>query len=143
MWCHRCLCRPGSANVVGGTFAAIKLVGKRIDDMVIKHPVAMKCAFGENPKSNYVKSEIPLKAHAHRIVNLFTSIRIAKEFGVKMPLDHCTECVLIADELAKAGCPAFMGPTFGMAGKNEQMHKSFATAAVIHKAGVPIRTSTS
>ena len=44
---------PGSANVIGGTFAAIKLVGNRIDDMIIKHPVAMKIAFGENPKRCY------------------------------------------------------------------------------------------
>ncbi|MBR2719243.1 MAG: amidohydrolase [Clostridia bacterium] len=44
---------PGSANVVGGTFAAIKLHGKCVDDMVIKQPVAMKIAFGENPKGAY------------------------------------------------------------------------------------------
>ena len=44
---------PGSANVVGGTFAAIKLVGKRVDNMIIKFPLAMKCAFGENPKRCY------------------------------------------------------------------------------------------
>ena len=44
---------PGSANVVGGTFAAIKLTGKRVDKMIIKNPVAMKCAFGENPKRVY------------------------------------------------------------------------------------------
>ena len=44
---------PGSANVVGGTFAAIKLVGNRVDNMIIKNPVAMKCAFGENPKRCY------------------------------------------------------------------------------------------
>jgi len=44
---------PGSSNVVGGTFAAIKLVGKRIDKMIIKNPAAMKCAFGENPKNSY------------------------------------------------------------------------------------------
>lgn len=44
---------PGSANVVGGTFAAIKLVGKRVDKMIIKFPLAMKCAFGENPKRCY------------------------------------------------------------------------------------------
>ena len=44
---------PGSANVLGGTFAAYKPVGKRIDDMVIKSEVAMKCAFGENPKRCY------------------------------------------------------------------------------------------
>lgn len=44
---------PGSANVIGGTFGAFKLVGNRADDMVIKFPVAMKCAFGENPKRIY------------------------------------------------------------------------------------------
>ena len=44
---------PGSANVVGGTFTAIKLHGNRVDKMIIKDPVAMKCAFGENPKNCY------------------------------------------------------------------------------------------
>ena len=44
---------PGSANVVGGTFVAIKLHGKRVDNMIIKNPIAMKCAFGENPKRCY------------------------------------------------------------------------------------------
>lgn len=44
---------PGSANVLGGTFVAMKTVGKRIDKMVVKNPVAMKCAFGENPKRCY------------------------------------------------------------------------------------------
>jgi len=178
---------PGSANVVGGTFAAIKLYGKRVDDMVIKHPVAMKCALGENPKSSYgkngkapktrmataamlrellfkakryyedkengknpgfdmkleamipvIKGEIPLKAHAHRADDIFTIIRIAKEFNVKLTLDHCTEGALIAEDLAKEGYPALVGPSFGMSGKNETRNKSFATPAVLHKAGVPI-----
>lgn len=44
---------PGSANVVGGTFAAIKPVGCRVEQMCIKQEVAMKCAFGENPKRCY------------------------------------------------------------------------------------------
>ena len=41
---------PGSANVVGGQFVAVKTYGKRVDDMIVKEPVAMKIAFGENPK---------------------------------------------------------------------------------------------
>ena len=44
---------PGSANVVGGTFVALKLHGKRVDKMIVKDPIAMKCAFGENPKRCY------------------------------------------------------------------------------------------
>lgn len=47
---------PGSANVVGGTFVAIKLAGQRVDDMIVKDPIAMKVAFGENPKRVYGQS---------------------------------------------------------------------------------------
>ena len=48
----------GSANVVGGTFVAIKLYGKRVDKMIVKNPIAMKCAFGENPKRCYKDKSI-------------------------------------------------------------------------------------
>ncbi len=44
---------PGSANVLGGQFAAVKTYGDRIDDMVLKAPLALKAAFGENPKRVY------------------------------------------------------------------------------------------
>ena len=44
---------PGSANVLGGTFVAIKLYGDVVDKMVLKNPAAMKAAFGENPKGCY------------------------------------------------------------------------------------------
>ena len=179
---------PGSANVVGGTFAAIKLVGKRVDKMIIKNPVAMKCAFGENPKGAYgqngrkapvtrmgtaallrelltkaknyaeakekgdnptfdikleamipvIKKEIPLKAHAHRADDIFTAIRIAKEFDVRLTLDHCTDGSLIADELAEEGYPAFIGPSFGKKSKIELSHKDFKTVSDLHSAGVPV-----
>jgi len=178
---------PGSANVVGGSFAAIKLAGRRVDDMIIKEPAAMKCAFGENPKGAYgqsgktpvtrmataallrellfksrryleakeagkdpafdmkleamipvIKKEIPLKAHAHRADDIFTAIRIAKEFDVNLTLDHCTDGALIAEELAGEGYPAFIGPSFGNKSKIELANKSFSTPGVLAKAGVPI-----
>ncbi|ODU55593.1 MAG: hypothetical protein ABT01_05775 [Clostridium sp. SCN 57-10] len=44
---------PGSANVIGGQMAAIKMHGENIDEMVIKAPCAMKMALGENPKNCY------------------------------------------------------------------------------------------
>ncbi len=44
---------PGSANVIGGTFAALKTVGKTVDEMVFKEEVCMKMALGENPKRVY------------------------------------------------------------------------------------------
>ena len=179
---------PGSANVVGGTFAAIKLYGKRVDRMVIQQSVAMKCAFGENPKRCYgqngkkapmtrmgtaallrellfktqrylqdkeagknpgfdmkleamipvIQGKLPLKAHAHRADDIFTAIRIAKEFGLKITLDHCTDGSLIADELAQEGLWTFVGPTLGNKSKIELVNKSFSTPANLHTAGVKL-----
>lgn len=47
---------PGSSNVVCGQFVAIKTFGRRVDEMIIKEPLAMKLALGENPKSIYGKN---------------------------------------------------------------------------------------
>lgn len=44
---------PGSANVIGGQFAAVKTYGVCIDDMVLREPLALKAALGENPKRTY------------------------------------------------------------------------------------------
>lgn len=36
----------------------MKPMGKRIDNMILKYPIAMKCAFGENPKRRYMTSRM-------------------------------------------------------------------------------------
>ncbi len=178
---------PGSANVLGGTFTAIKLIGKRVDDMIVKKQAAMKCAFGENPKNCYksknissrmtiasilrdyltrakeydakikaakgkadkmpafdakltallpvIRREIPLKAHAHRADDMCTMIRIAKEFDVRLTLEHCTEGALIADILAEEKIPLAVGPNFSTVGKAECMQNTFNTPGILHKAG--------
>lgn len=52
---------PGSANVCGGVFGAFKTYGDNIDKMVLKNPIGMKVAFGENPKRVYnSKSKMPM-----------------------------------------------------------------------------------
>ena len=52
---------PGSANVIGGQFVAMKTKGICVDDMIIKAPAAMKVAFGENPKRVYnSKGKMPM-----------------------------------------------------------------------------------
>ena len=48
-----CVTGPGSANVIGGQFVAIKTYGDSVENMVLRFPVAVKAAFGENPKRVY------------------------------------------------------------------------------------------
>ena len=184
-----CVCTgPGSANVLGGTFLAMKTVGDRIDNMIVKDPVAMKCAFGENPKRCYrdkcdstrmstaaflrgalmqakdygarkqaangdvtkmpaynqkleallpvLAGKIPLKAHAHQANDIFTALRIAHEFGLRITLEHVTEGHLIVEELAKEkDVPMAVGPSLTHASKFELQNKSWATPGVLAKAG--------
>lgn len=186
---------PGSANVIGGTFVAYKTYGVSMDEMKIKEAIAMKAAFGENPKRVYrekgkirtrmniaallretliktkeymmkkeaangditkmpaydmkleamipvLKKELPLKCHAHRADDILTVIRIAKEFDIKVTLDHCTDGEIIKKQIKESGFPAIVGPSFGHKTKLELAHKSFKTPAVLQKEGILIAITT-
>jgi imidazolonepropionase-like amidohydrolase len=71
---------PGSANVIGGQFAALKTYGRRIEEMIVKEPVAIKVAFGENPKTVYnEKKQSPMTRMATAAL-LRESLSNAKEY---------------------------------------------------------------
>ena len=73
---------PGSSNVLGGTFTAIKTYGKRIDNMIVKDKVAMKCAFGENPKRCYKTKSI--NSRMTTAAKLREMLYKAKEYNAKI-----------------------------------------------------------
>ena len=183
---------PGSANVIGGQFAALKTYGRSVDDMLLKHPVAMKVAFGENPKSVYhekrqapstrmataailrenllkakeykqmlddyerdsenndkpdydmkleallmvLNGKIPVKAHAHRADDIITALRIAKEFGLKITIEHCTEGYLITDILLEENVPVITGPFLTDRSKIELRNQSVKAPGILSKAGI-------
>lgn len=185
---------PGSANVIGGQFAAVKTWGRRIDDMILKEPVAMKVAFGENPKSVYhqknqspttrmataailreslmkakeyketmnrylqdpdenekpdfdlkmeslqkvLNKEIPIKAHAHRADDIFTALRIAREFDINITLEHCTEGHLIADYLKEENVPVMVGPILSDRSKIELKNLTLKTPGILAKQGLSV-----
>ncbi len=179
---------PGSSNPIGGQFAFIKTNGRRIDDMIVLAPSAIKFAFGENPMSNYgpngnipstrmgiaslireeltlaqqyfdnnndtqktftmecyrdlFEGKIPMKAHVHRADDIFTAIRIAKEFGLGLTLDHCTEGHLIAEAIAESGFPAIVGPSLASRSKDEVSLSDFKTPGILQKAGVLVALTT-
>lgn len=181
---------PGSSNPIGGQFAFIKTHGRRVDDMIVLAPAAMKIAFGENPMTTYgmngntpstrmgiagvireelfnakqyldttaadstqknfrlecyrelFAKQIPLKAHVHRTDDIFTAIRIAKEFNLELTLDHCTEGHLVAEEIAESGFPAIVGPSMAARSKKEVSQSDFKTAGILKNAGVTVALTT-
>lgn len=86
--------------------------------------------------------EIPLKAHVHRADDILTAIRIAKEFGLRMTLDHCTEGHLIVDEIKESGFPAIIGPSLASRNKIEIKNMDFKTAGILRKAGINVAIMT-
>ena len=148
---------PGSTNPIAGQLAAIKTFGKRIDKMIVKAPVGIKFALGENPKATFsdkeqspvtrmataalirealnkarkyyqdktnyendrenydcpeydmkyesliplFKKDIPAHFHVHRADDIFTAIRICREFDLDCVLVHATDAYLVCDELTE------------------------------------------
>ena len=85
-----------------------------------------------------LRGEMPLKAHAHETEDIFTALRIAREFGVKITLEHVTEGHLIAQDLAKEGVPLAIGPSLTHATKFELRNKTFKTPGILAKAGCQV-----
>lgn len=187
---------PGSANVIGGQFVALKTYGDSLESMLIKDPIAMKAALGENPKRVYtdqkaapytrmaiaslfrkamtdaqeyenllreaekekdpskkpdrdialeallpvLHGDLPMKFHAHRADDILTALRLAKEFGIRATIDHCTEGYLIADVLKQRilqqNVGIIIGPLLCDRSKIELRNQSYNAPRILHEKGV-------
>jgi imidazolonepropionase-like amidohydrolase len=187
---------PGSANVIGGQFAALKTFGRSIEEMTLRDPIAMKAATGENPKGVYaekkvapttrmaiaslfrstmtdaieyqkgmekeedkpdrdiamdallpvINRELTVKIHAHRADDILTGLRLAKEFNLKVTIDHCTEGYMITDvlkdRLTEQGAGIIIGPLLSERSKIELKNLSFSAPRVLEEAGIPFAMMT-
>ena len=184
---------PGSANPIGGQSVAMKTYGRRIDDMGIRAPLAMKMALGENPKTTYhgknqapvtrmataavireqllaagrygqdkdraaadpdvdepeydakceallpvLRGELPVHFHAHRLDDIFTAVRLAKEFHLRFAIVHGTEGHRAADILAAEGVRVLCGPLLCDRSKPELRGLTPANPGLLYQAGVEL-----
>lgn len=184
---------PGSANPIGGRLIAMKTYGRRVDSMILKSPVAIKFALGENPKSCYhanhetpvtrmataaiireqlykaqkylekieraesdedadepdfdykcevliplLRREIQAHFHAHRADDIFTAIRIAKQFNLDYVIVHGTDGHLITDELAKEHARVLSGPFLSDRCKPELRNLTPKSPGIMTRAGLEV-----
>lgn len=101
-----------------------------------------KLDFRLEPWIPVLKKEIPIKAHVHRVDDIMTAIRIAKEFDLEMTLDHCSEGYLVPEEVARSGYAAIVGPALTTRSKIEVQNVSFKTPGLVAKAGTKIAITT-
>lgn len=127
--------RMTNAALIRGALAAARLYGQKkaaAGDDVLKMPAYDMKSEALLP---VLDGTLPLKAHAHQANDLFTALRIAKEFSLRITLEHVTEGHLIADELVEEGVMLAVGPTLGVASKFELQHKQWITPGMLAKAG--------
>lgn len=184
---------PGSANPIGGRLVAMKTFGRRVDSMLIKDPVAIKFALGENPKTCYhenhetpvtrmataaiirdqlykakkyllklensrndedadepdfdykcevliplLRREIQAHFHAHRADDIFTAMRIAKQFNLDYVIVHGTDGHIIADELAAEHVRVLSGPLLSDRCKPELHNQTTKCPGILDKAGIDV-----
>ena len=89
-----------------------------------------------------IEGKLKAHFHCHRADDIFTAVRIAKEFSLDCVLIHCTDGHLIAEELAEDGVSAVVGPIISDACKAELANITPANAALLDKAGVPVAICT-
>lgn len=79
---------PGSANIIGGTFCALKTFGKTVEDKCMVAELAMKMALGENPKRCYQDKNIKTRmASAAILRDALTQAKMYKETWDKYEKD--------------------------------------------------------
>lgn len=94
----------------------------------IKNEALMRCLNGN----------MLVKAHAHRCDDIFTALRIAKEFNLKMTVEHCTEGHLIADILKGENVGVCIGPSLTDRSKPELSRLSWKTPQILSESGLSV-----
>lgn len=84
----------------------------------------------------------PLRCHAHSAFDMATAVRIAREFGYEITLEHTTEGHLITDFLKEQGIRCQVGPGPTHRSKVELRELSFTTPGILAAAGIPVSIST-
>lgn len=182
----------GSANLIGGEWAAIKPVGQIADDMILRYPCGLKMALGENPKNVYgnqrkspvtrmgaaaliretllkaqayaakieraeregesaperdlrlepilraLRGEQKTRIHAHAAQDIVTAVRLAREFGLDVVIEHATEGWKIADFLARENVPVSVGPFHVGRPKIEMAPLTLKAPGILARAGVSV-----
>lgn len=85
-----------------------------------------------------LKREIPAKIHAHRADDICSAIRIKKEFGLDVTVEHATDAEAVSEILKRENIPVMLGPTLCDRSKPELKNLSFSTYKTLSDMGVSV-----
>ena len=139
------LTRLGIAAVIRTAFVDAQNYQAKLDSAASK-PAAERPVVERDLKLEAIcrvlRREIPWRQHCHRADDIATAMRMAREFGYDLVIDHGTEAHLIADQIAAASIPVVIGPLFTARVKAELRNRSLANPGRLAAAGVTIALTT-
>jgi len=138
--------RLGTAAVIRGAFVAAQNYQAKLAAADSKDSVPERSVVERDLKlealGRVLRREIPWRQHCHRADDIATAMRMAREFGYDLVIDHGTEAYLIADQIAAASIPVIIGPLFTSRSKVELRNRSLANPGRLAAAGVTIAITT-
>jgi imidazolonepropionase-like amidohydrolase len=133
--------RLGIAAVIRAAFVDALNYEQKLNNTSAEQPVVARDLKLE-ALLRVLHKEIPWRQHCHRADDIATAMRIAREFGYNLVIDHGTEAHLLADQIAEAGIPVIIGPLFTSRAKIELRNRSIANPGRLAAAGVEISLTT-
>jgi imidazolonepropionase-like amidohydrolase len=97
---------------------------------------------GKETLVQVLDGELAWDQHCHRADDIATAIRLSKEFGYRVVINHATEGHRIADFLAAEGVDCIVGPLMTSRSKVELRNRTLSTPAALAAAGVRIALTT-
>ncbi len=138
--------RLGTAAVIRGAFVAAQNYQAKLAAAAATDSSAERTVVDRDLKlealSLVLRREIPWRQHCHRADDIATAMRMAREFGYELVIDHGTEAYLLADQIAAASIPVIIGPLFTSRSKVELRNRSLANPGRLAAAGVRISITT-
>ena len=89
-----------------------------------------------------LEGKIPVVAHADRVSDMESALRLADEFHFRLILADAAAAWRIADQLAARKIPVIVGPILEEPGRMESVDVRLDNAARLYRAGVPIAIQT-
>lgn len=83
-----------------------------------------------------LRREIPVRAHASRSDDILTAVRLAREYGLRLVIEHGYEADRVLEQLVERDVAVVFGPAFRCCGNTEELHFDFGTVATLDDAGV-------
>lgn len=130
--------RMGEAALIRETFLKAQVYAAKLDRAAKAGDDAPERDLRLEPLVRAMRGEEKTRIHAHAAQDIVTAVRLAREFGLDVVIEHATEGWKIADILARENVPVSLGPFHLGRPKIEMASMTLEAPGILARAGVTV-----